>query len=77
MCLQPESQFAKAYTEGINKFKFWEPTYEDTLNLIAKLPGLAALIYRNVYKGGKTIEADPSLDWAGNLAHMMGTFSIS
>ncbi len=27
---------------------------------------------RSTYKGGKQIEADPKLDWAGNLAHMMG-----
>ena len=27
---------------------------------------------RATYKGGKQIEADPKLDWAGNLAHMMG-----
>ena len=76
-CLQPESQFAAAYTQGINKFKYWEPTYEDTLNLIAKLPGLASLIYRNMYHGGKTIEADPKLDWAANLAHMMGATRAS
>ena len=27
---------------------------------------------RSTYKGGKLIGADPKLDWAGNLAHMMG-----
>ena len=27
---------------------------------------------RNTYKGGKLIDAHPDLDWAANLAHMMG-----
>ncbi|KAK9857564.1 hypothetical protein WJX84_011472 [Apatococcus fuscideae] len=72
LALQPESNFAAAYEKGINKMQYWDPVYEDTMNLIAKLPALAATIYRNVYKGGELIEADPNLDWAANLAHMMG-----
>lgn len=46
--------------------------YEDSLNLLGKLPGIAATIYNNTYKGGKQIPMDPSLDWAANLAVMMG-----
>ena len=34
---------------------------------------IKVLVRRATYKGGKQIEADPKLDWAGNLAHMMGT----
>ena len=75
--LQPESKFAAAYTKGINKLNFWDPVYEDSLDLIAKMPGIAANIYRRTYKGGKQIEADPDLDWAGNLAHQMGKLSFS
>ena len=52
--------------------KYWDPVNEDSLNLIAKLPAIAAHIYRSTYWGGKLIEADPKLDWAGNLSHMMG-----
>lgn len=70
---QPSSKFAEAYARGVNKKLYWEPVYEDMLNLIAKLPGAAALIYRRTYKGGNLIPRDPKLDWAGNLAHMMGT----
>lgn len=72
LALQPESEFAKAYEKGINKAKYWEPTYEDTLNLIAKLPAIAAVIYRKNYKGAKYIEPHPTLDWAANLAYQMG-----
>jgi citrate synthase len=71
-CLQPSSHFAKAYEAGIHKSQYWDPFYEDAMNLIAKLPALAALIYRRTYKGAAYIAPDPSLDWAGNLSHMMG-----
>lgn len=48
--LQPTSKFAKAYAQGIHKAKYWEPVYDDFISLIAKLPRLAALIYRNTFK---------------------------
>lgn len=70
--MQPSSQFAAAYSKGINKLNYWEPVMEDSLDIIAKLPAIAALIYTNVYKGGNTIQADSKLDWAANLSHMMG-----
>lgn len=72
---QPTSEFALAYSKGLHKSKYWEPVYEDSLNLIAKLPAIAAHIYRTTYKGGKLIAADPNLDWAANLSHMMGACS--
>lgn len=56
----------------MHKSTYWDPVYEDALNLIAKLPAVAATIYRNTYKGGELIAPDESLDWAGNLAVMMG-----
>ena len=71
--MQPDSKFAAAYQAGISKLNYWDPVYEDSLNLIAKLPGVAALIYRNTYKGGDLIPHDPNLDWAANLSHQMGT----
>lgn len=33
---------------------------------------LALSCYRRTYKGGNYISADPNLDWAANLSHMMG-----
>ncbi len=77
MALQTESVFAKEYAKGINKKDYWEPVFEDTLNLIARLPRLAAYIYRRKYKDNKHIEPDGELDWAGNLAHMMGYDKLS
>lgn len=69
---QTESKFAKAYESGLHKSKYWEPFFEDSLDLIAKLPTIAAMIYRRTYKGGDYIAPDPKLDWAANLSHMMG-----
>jgi citrate synthase len=70
--LQPESLFAKAYQEGVNKNKYWEYVYEDTINLLAKLPTVAATIYRHSYKDGKVANYDANLDWSGNFANMLG-----
>jgi len=72
LSMQGESLFAKGYNEGMRKENYWEPMYEDSLNLLAKLPQIAAQIYRMKYKGGSFIEPDPDLDWGGNFAHMMG-----
>ena len=72
MALQTESEFASAYRNGINKKDYWDYTYEDTMNLIARLPRVAAYIYRRTYKFGDHIEPNPKLDWAGNFAHMLG-----
>lgn len=72
MGLQTESKFAKAYKEGISKKDHWEYIYEDTITLIARLPQLAAYIYRKKYHGGEGIEPDTDLDWAANFAHMLG-----
>lgn len=72
MAMQTESVFAAAYRKGLNKKDYWEPMYEDVMNLIARLPRVAAYIYRRVYKNGVHIEPDPKLDWAANFAHMLG-----
>jgi len=41
------------------------------MDLLAKLPRVAAIVYRHKY-GKSIIEADNSLDWAGNFSHMLG-----
>jgi citrate synthase len=70
--LQTESLFAKHYQEGMAKGKYWEYTYEDSLDLIARLPTVAASIYRNTYKDGKLAPTDPNLDWSANFAKQLG-----
>jgi citrate synthase len=53
--LNHDSRFVKAYDQGAKKTHYWEPVLEDSLDLIAKLPALAARIYRNVYHPGREI----------------------
>ncbi len=66
------SRFMKAYEAGVAKKDYWDSTYEGTMDLIARIPRIAAYVYRHAYHNGNHIEPDSDLDWAGNLAHMMG-----
>lgn len=72
MALQTESQFAKKYGSGMNKKDYWDAAFDDSLDLLARLPRIAAYIYRRKYKNGDHIQPNGLLDWAGNFAHMMG-----
>jgi len=72
MALQTESHFAKKYAQGMSKSDYWESTFDDAMDLIARLPRIAAYIYRRKYKGGDHIQPNGLLDWAGNFAHMLG-----
>jgi len=72
LAMQRDSIFAERYREGISKYDFWDPMFEDGMNLLAKLPSLAAYIYRRKYKNNEQIKQDLTLDWGGNFAHMMG-----
>ncbi len=72
MSLQTQSQFAKLYAKGMNKKDYWNAAFDDAMDLIARLPRIAAYIYRRKYKGGDHIQPNGLLDWAGNFAHMMG-----
>jgi len=72
VAMQRESVFAKRYGEGMNKMDYWEPTLEDALQLLAKLPEIGAYIYRMKYRGDTPIAPDHKLDMGGNFAHMMG-----
>jgi citrate synthase len=70
--LEHESAFAKAYARGIKKAEYWEHTFEDSMDLIAKLPTIAARIYRNVYKDGKVPAIQKDKDYGYNLANLLG-----
>lgn len=72
MALQTESQFAKRYAAGMNKKDYWDAVFDDSMDLIARLPRIAAYIYRRKYKNGDHIQPNGLLDWAGNFAHMLG-----
>jgi len=72
LALQHNSLFAKQYQEGMTREDYWVPMLEDSLNLTAKLPTIAAFIYSLKYKDGEFTPPNPDLDWGANFAHMMG-----
>ncbi|HNU89529.1 MAG TPA: citrate (Si)-synthase, eukaryotic [Ferruginibacter sp.] len=72
MSLQTESQFSKRYSKGMSKKEYWDAVFDDSMDLIARLPRIAAYIYRRKYKNGEHIQPNGLLDWSGNFAHMMG-----
>ena len=55
MALQTESKFAAAYHGGVGKMDYWESNLEDYLDVIARLPEVAALIYRTKFHDGKVV----------------------
>ena len=71
LSMQKDSQFAKQYRAGIHKSEYWKPVLEDSLGLIAKLPAVAAYVYRKRFNKGPRIEPKSDLDWGGNFAHML------
>jgi citrate synthase len=70
--LQTQSEFTRRYHEGMRKEEYWEPMLEDSLNLTAKLPVIAAFIYNLKCNGGEIPQVDPDLDWGANFARIMG-----
>jgi citrate synthase len=72
MAMQNTSIFAQRYTAGMNKSEYWDATYEDSMNILARLPRIAAYIFRRVYRNSEHILPDISLDWGANFAHMLG-----
>ena len=72
LTMHRESFFTKKYHTGLNKMDYWDSTYEDALNLLAKLPEIATYIYAKLYRDGKRIQSNPNLDFGANFAHMMG-----
>ena len=72
LALHHGSIFARRYQEGMTRDEYWEPMLEDSLNLTAKLPSLAAYIYSLKYGNGEFIQPRTDLDWGANFAYMMG-----
>lgn len=72
LSMQNTSVFAQRYTSGMNRSEYWDATYEDSMNLIARLPRIAAYIFRRTYHNGDQILPDISLDWGANFAQMLG-----
>jgi citrate synthase len=72
LALQSTSKFAAAYQDGVHKSQYWKYMLEDVLDLVARLPEVAAIIYRNSFHDGKVAAYDSKLDYSANFARMLG-----
>lgn len=71
LALQNRSVFAKKY-HSMKRDEYWEAALEDSLNLTARLPILAAFIYRMKYFGETSKpKYNPRQDYGLNFARMM------
>jgi len=72
LVMERESKFREGYSEGAKREDYWKFMLEDSLDLLAKLPGIAAGIYRMRFNKGRRISYKPELDWSENYARMLG-----
>jgi len=72
LVMEKESKFRLNYDLGMKKSDYWVWTLEDALDIVAKLPEIAAGVYRLRFNKGPRIPFDPSLDWSGNYVKMLG-----
>ncbi len=77
LVLQKESVFAKKYDDGMKKDEYWKATLEDAINIVAKLPAVAAAVYRIRFNKGDIIPADKNMSLSGDYVHMLGIDSNS
>jgi citrate synthase len=71
LALQSRSEFTRHYVNGLQKTDYWQPTLEDSLNLVAKGPAIAAAIYNIKYHNRGLIPPSQKLDWSANFAYMI------
>lgn len=77
LSMERESVFRKRYSEGLHKTDYWEPALEDALRLLARLPAIAAGIYRIHTGKGDPLPQNPSFDWGADYAAMLGITDTS
>ena len=60
--------FAKRYAEGMSKMEYWDPMYEDSTDILARIPTIAAYIYRMKYRSDTPIAPNPDLNASAESA---------
>ena len=70
--LEHESKFAKKYADGMKRDEYWQYALEDSLDLIAKIPAIAAGIYRIRFNKGPIVKTKQTLDWGADFARKLG-----
>ncbi len=72
LVMERESVFRQWYDKGMTKEDYWVSMLEDALTLMARLPGVAAGLYRMRYSKGDLVPWTVGLDWGANFANMLG-----
>jgi citrate synthase len=72
LVMERESVFRTWYDRGMRKEDYWLPMLGDALNILAKLPVIAAGIYRMRYGKGSVMHWTHGLDYGANFANMLG-----
>jgi citrate synthase len=73
MSLERRSHFNVSYKKGMSKMDYWDSTYEDATNLLAKMPLIGAYIYNKLYRPENGhLYPDPTLELGAYFAYMMG-----
>ncbi len=72
LVMERDSEFRRRYDAGMAKGDFWKATLEDALTLLARLPGVAAAVYRLHFGKGEPVAWKKGLDWGANYARMLG-----
>ncbi len=75
LAMEELSIFKQKYLEGAPKSDYWKYSLEDALNLIAKLPALAAGVYKILFMNGDVANDKLNLDLAGKFTHLLGVNS--
>lgn len=73
MMCQNDSKFKISYDNKDNTNQHWENVYDDALNIIAKLPLIAASIFRKKYYNDYSpVIKNNDIDYSANFCSMMG-----
>lgn len=72
LIMDRESVFRNWYEKGMKREDYWLAMLGDALNILAKLPVIAAGIYRIRYNHGSVMHWTHGLDYAANFSNMLG-----
>lgn len=72
LMLERQSAFQKQYAAGLKREALWKPALDDILDMLAKVPIIAAGIYRIRFGKGMPIHPTAGLDWGAYYSEALG-----
>jgi citrate (Si)-synthase len=70
--LEGEARFRGRYQAGMPRQEHWQWMLEDGLDLLARVPQVAAAIYRRCFLKAPRLAPNLELDWAAQFVQMLG-----